>query len=131
MTTPPFPSPLFTASVAVPWFQAPQKLRIKSAATVNATLIKAAPAMLQGWYLFNKNASARYVKFYDEAGTPNVGADAVDWTLTLPPNAAVFASYDVGVPYFAGLGFGITANVSDADNTAVAADDVHGFLLFS
>lgn len=130
MTTP-FPSPSFSASVAVPWFQAPQKLRIKSAATVNATLMKGAPAMLQGWYLLNKNASARYVKFYDQTGAPTVGTDPVDWTLTLPPGSAVFASYDVGIPYFSGLGFGITANVGDADATAVAADDVHGFLLFS
>jgi hypothetical protein len=41
-----------------------------SAATTNATNIKASAGTVNGWYIYNSNANARKVAFHNTAGTP-------------------------------------------------------------
>lgn len=128
----PFKSPARQSLVAAPWFEPIGKLRIASTATTNATLVKAGPATLEALILFNKNAGARFMHFYDEAVAPTVGSDPVDWTLTLPPTVGTLPIVmHIGIPYFVGLAFSITSGLGDTDAGAVSADDVHGVLLFS
>jgi hypothetical protein len=123
--------PQTTTTCPVPWFQQPQKLRVLSAASTNATLVKGAAATLVGYWLMNTAGSTRWMKFYDLAAAPVVGTSPVDWTLPLPPNLQVWADFTFQVPYYNGLAFAITASEADSDATAIGAGDVNGVLLFS
>lgn len=128
----PFIVPQFNPNVRVSWFGPTQKTRIHSTADTNATLLRAGPAVLEGILLFNKNAAARFLKFYDQSALPTVGTDPVDWTLTLPPTEPFLPiSLGVAIPYLNGLAFAITANLADTDTNGVSADDIHGLLLWS
>ena len=54
-----------------------------SAATTNATVVKASPGKLYGWYISNNNASARKLAFTIQMSTPTAGA-SVFFTLLIP-----------------------------------------------
>lgn len=107
--------------------------RLFSAASTNATNVKASAGRVYGGLISNTSASWRYVKFYNKASAPVIGTDTVVLTLAIPPNndvslAAVFDAY--GVHFSAGISFVITAAVGDGDATAVGALDVIMSLLF-
>lgn len=95
-----------------------------SAATTNAATIKAAPGQVYGWYLYNNAASTRFIKLYDKATALVVGTDVPVLTLPLPAGAAANVSIDNGIAFLAGIGCAITANMADADTTAIAVNDV-------
>src|SRR5690242_4134795 len=46
-----------------------------SAATTNATNIKASAGQVYGYDIYNNNAAVRFVKFYNKATAPTVGTD--------------------------------------------------------
>lgn len=108
----------------------PNKLRIAAAASTNATLVKANPGNLYGWYFQNNTAAIKVVKFYDNAATPVPGTTAVAFTVIIPANGISHVQIPSGIPFAAGIGYAIVLTVPDGTNTAVAADDVHGFLLW-
>lgn len=108
----------------------PTVARVAAAATNNATLVKGSPGNLFGWYLQNNTASIKVVKFYDSATLPVPGTTAVKFTVIIPANGAVPVTVDAGVPFVNGIGYAIVTTVPDGTNTATAADDVHGFVLF-
>jgi hypothetical protein len=58
--------------------------RLISANNTNATVIKASPGKLLSWNISNTGAAAAFVKFYDKATLPSVGADVPKLTLTIP-----------------------------------------------
>jgi hypothetical protein len=106
--------------------------RINSAATTNATNVKAAAGDLLAFELSNQSTGYRYVKFYDAATAPTVGTTAVAFVITIPPGGMVSPDYTAagGIPFTTGISYAITAGTGlDADTTAVAAADVSGFLL--
>ncbi len=100
--------------------------RTISAATTNATVVKAAPAQLVGWSLSNVNAAVRYLKLYNKATAPTVGTDVPLLTISLPlggvPVTNVFD--DAGIGFSAGLSFALTTGLADADTAAVAASEI-------
>ena len=103
--------------------------RVKAAATTNATSLKASAGSVAGWYLYNNTASAKFVKFYNKASAPTVGTDVPLFTLPLPANGGSNIKFDT-VPFSTGVAYAITGAIGDTDTTAVAADDVHGFILW-
>jgi hypothetical protein len=107
--------------------------RAISAASTNAAVIKASAGRIAGGVLSNTTAAWRWVKLYNKATAPVPGTDIPAFTLGVPPNntldiAALFDLYGMFFP--AGIGIAITAAAADADNTAVAANEVVVNLLF-
>jgi hypothetical protein len=108
----------------------PNKKRVAALATNNATLVKSAQGNVYGWALSNNTASVKVVKFYDNAALPVPGTTAVAFTIMLPANSLVHENFPIGIPFSNGIGFAIVTTVPDGTNTATAADDVHGVLLW-
>ena len=104
--------------------------RVKTAATTNATSVKASPGQIGGYALFNGSAATRFVKFYDLATAPTVGTSTPLFTVILPAGAGANVCFPGGIQCAAGIAWDCTAGVADADATATAADDVHGTILF-
>jgi hypothetical protein len=113
-------SPTTTISSATTIF------RILSAATTNATSIKASTGVLYGWSIQNTNASQRYVKLYNKASAPTVGTDTPVMTLLIPGASAGAGNNLAGIAinFSTGIALATTVNPADSDTTAVALDDL-------
>lgn len=110
--------------------QGPTVLRVTSAATTNATLVKNAAGNLFAARLFNTAGALRYMKFYDKASSPTVGSDTPLFILPLPPGGGFSELFALPVPFATGIAYAITAGVADSDATAVSANDVVGFIQY-
>lgn len=100
------------------------QLSVMSAASVNATVVKAAKGKVYGFQIFNTTASAKYVRLYNKATAPS-GADTPVRRIMVPANGV--ASYHVGQGldgFGAGIAFTATGAPADADATALAAGDL-------
>lgn len=95
-----------------------------SAATTNATNIKASAGQVFGWYIQNSNAATRYVKFHNTAGTPTAGTGVV-LSLGIPGGAAANVSYEIGIAFTTGIAITTTTGITDADAVAVALSDLN------
>lgn len=98
-----------------------------SAATTNATSVKASGGQVYSIYAHNTNASPRYLKLYNKASAPTVGTDTPFLRLPIPGNAngaGFVLNTDMGVAMGTGIAFAITAGVADSDTTAIAANEV-------
>jgi hypothetical protein len=107
--------------------------RVISAATTNATSVKASAGQVYSIYAHNVNAAARFLKLYNKASAPTVGTDTPVLTLPIPGNAAGAGFvWDVppGIAFGTGIALAITAAVTDADTTAVAANEIVVNLLY-
>lgn len=98
--------------------------RTLSAASTNATSVKASAGQVFGWYLFNANAATRYLKLYNKASAPTVGTDTPVLTIPIPAGAAANVEYLGGIAFATGIAFALTTGIADADTGAVAANDV-------
>jgi hypothetical protein len=109
-----------------------QLAKILAAASNNATLLKGAAAgSLEEVAVFNTTAAAIYIKFFDKATIPVPGTDTPAFTLQIPANGSCIIAGGLAKPFVNGVGYAITANAADNDNTSVTAGSVLGFLLWS
>jgi hypothetical protein len=99
------------------------KFHLVSAATTNATNVKASAGKLHGWYIYNSNAAARKVAFHNTAGTPTAGASVTD-SIVIPPTSAANAFTDIGIAFSTGIAITTVTDLTDAGTTAVAANDL-------
>ena len=102
--------------------------RIISAATTNATLVRAGPTQVAFIYACSINAAVRYLKLYNKATTPTVGTDTPVATLMIP-GSATGAGFALPIPggttaFPLGLGFALTTGIADNDTGAVAANEI-------
>jgi hypothetical protein len=99
-----------------------------SAATTNATNVKASAATLKWLSLGNVNVAARFFKVYDKASSPTVGTDTPVLVFMIPGNTAGAGrevSFPVeGILLSNGLSYAITTGVANSDTGAVAANEV-------
>lgn len=96
-----------------------------SAATTNATSIKASAGTLWSITATNTNAAIRYLKLYNKASAPTVGTDVPVLSIAIP--ATGIAQVDGGsngIRFGTGIAFAITASAADNDTTAVAATEI-------
>lgn len=103
--------------------------RIVTAATTNATVVKAAPGEVLALQLYNNTAAAVFFKFYDKATAPVVGTDVPIWTIPVGANShydPVLPTMPYGKRFSAGISYAITNLVADTDATAVAAGAILG-----
>lgn len=93
-----------------------------SAATDNATNVKAAAGQVYAIDVFNKAAYPVYVKFHNDAGTPTAGADVVR-TVGVAAASQHTVTCPVGIAFAAGIAITIVKDIADNGTTAVASAD--------
>lgn len=105
--------------------------RLVSAATTNATSVKASAGQVGFIYAVNLNAAVRYLKLYNKASAPTVGSDTPIATLPIPASttgAGFSLTIPDGVNFATGIAYATTTGYADADTGAVAAGEVFVFL---
>ena len=100
-------------------------IAISSAATTNATSIKASAGTLASMQCSNTGAAVAFVKLYNKASAPTVGTDVPILTISVAANGLVnVLDAMVGYRFTTGIALAITNLGADADATAVAAAQV-------
>lgn len=102
------------------------KVHLVSAATTNATNVKASAGQVYAITAFNLNASPRYLKLHNTAGTPTAGSGVTD-TFLIPGNtsgAGLVINFDKGIAFSTGIALTIVTGIADTDATAVAANEI-------
>jgi hypothetical protein len=95
-----------------------------SAATTNATSIKAGAGQVYGYSVYNANAAVRFVKLFNKASAPTLGTDVPARTISIPPATQVAETFENGLAYPLGIALATTALITDLDTTAVALSDL-------
>jgi hypothetical protein len=95
-----------------------------SAATTNATSVKASAGTINTLQISNVNAAARYLKLYNKASAPTVGTDTPVMTIYLPPTSnQTINTGAYGIRFSTGIAYALTTGITVADATAVAASE--------
>lgn len=106
--------------------------RLQSAATTNATSVKATAGQVYAIEVGNNHATnVAYLKLYNKASAPTVGTDTPVETILLPPRVPRDIVFDAGAPFTTGIAYAITGAAGDADTTAVALDQVTGAIKYN
>lgn len=110
--------------------------KVISAASTNSTLISTGAHNVYLAATGNTGAGVAFLKVYDKSTAPTCGTDTPKLTFIIPGNAAGAGSNiplggDIGFSVTSGLGICITGVVTDADTTAVAANQVVVDLLYN
>lgn len=103
----------------------PQKWN--SAASTNATSVKASTGKVYSIVVTNQNAATRYLKFYNKASAPTVGTDTPVWVLAVPGNstgAGMVVALPMPLKFSTGIAFAITTGAADSDTGAVALNEI-------
>jgi hypothetical protein len=99
-----------------------------SAASTNATSLKASAGQVYAIQVFNLNAAARYLKLYNKASAPTVGTDVPVKVILIPGNTAgagaVMCDWSAGLAFGTGIAWALTTGMADADTGAVAATEI-------
>jgi len=100
---------------------------VNSAASTNATNVKASAGSVYGWSITNLSAALKFIRIYNKATAPVPASDAalIVARIALPAGATSNCTFEVA-PHAcsAGVGFDITGAMGDTNATAVAANDV-------
>jgi hypothetical protein len=105
--------------------------RIQSAATTNAANVKANPGVLTHYDIGNSGATDAWIKFYNKASAPTVGTDTPVATIYLPKGQRICDDPTGAIGFTTGVAYAITGGAADSDTTAVAANQITGYLLWS
>lgn len=99
-----------------------------SAASTNATSVKASAGTVYHISAGNVNAAARYLKLYDKASAPTVGTDVPVHTFIVPGNTTgAGTNLPIGIPGIAfttGIALALTTEATDAGSTGVALSEL-------
>jgi hypothetical protein len=101
-----------------------------SAATTNATIVKASAGRVLGWALANTTAAWRYVKLHNQTTTPTAGTGVVR-TIAIPPNGLAQMKLEGGITFATGIGLTTVTGSADADTAAVGVGDIVGDIFFA
>lgn len=103
----------------------PTTSTVNSAASTNATSVKASAGTVWSIVASNINAAARFLKIYNKASAPTVGTDVPVLTIAIPPGGVVqIDGGSNGIRLATGIAFAITTAAADSDTGAVAANEV-------
>lgn len=101
--------------------------RLVSAASTNATSLKASAGTIYSLTAFNLNAAVRYLKLYNKASSPTVGTDTPVATFAIPASttgAGFTISFPFGFDFETGIAYATTTGAADSDTGAVAANEI-------
>jgi len=103
-----------------------------SAATTNATSVKASPGSIGVLIVCNNASTKRYLKLYDKASAPTVGTDTPVLTLMLAPGETVQCNTGpYGIKLSAGIAYALVQNIAVSDTTAVALNDMSVMIAYT
>jgi hypothetical protein len=105
--------------------------KVLTAATTNATLVKATSARLYGYHLSNTTAAWRYVRVYNQTTAPTVGTNSPALVIPIAPGMSAIVDHTVPVSLGTGFSYSITAGSPDLDATVTAVGDVVGHFLYA
>lgn len=98
---------------------------LNSAATTNATNLKATAGTVYTIHANNTTASAKYLRLYNLASAPTVGTSTPVMVITIPASSSISVSVSaLGIAFGTGISYAITNAAAYLDATAVAAGDV-------
>lgn len=99
-----------------------------SAASTNATSLKASAGKVYAVQVFNLNAAPRYLKLYNKASAPTVGTDTPVKVIMAPGNTAgagaIACEWTNGLDFTTGIAWALTTGMANADTAAVAATEL-------
>jgi len=96
---------------------------LNSAASTNATTVKASSGLMYNFIATNLANQPRYVKFYDKATTPNPASDTPDYVIPLQNGQTITLALGVAPFIFHhGISFAIVTSITGGGN--VGANDV-------
>lgn len=111
-----------TANINEITLVSPSTGTLTTAATTNATSLKATAGNLYAIAVSNMGASTIYLKLYNKASAPTVGTDIP--ILTIPITANSFYVQELGrtgIRFTTGIAYAITAALADTDTVAITA----------
>lgn len=104
---------------------------IVSAASTNATNVKASSGRIAGWAFVNTTASWQFVKIHNTTTTPTAGSGVVI-TIGIPPNGVNNMPVGGGsIGISTGISYTIVTGAADSDATATTAGAVVGDLYYA
>ena len=86
--------------------------------------VKGSAGQVYGGFVYNANASIRYLKFYNKATAATVGTDVPVLTVPLPATSLAILGAFSGVVFGTGISVGATTGLADNDTGAPSANDV-------
>lgn len=95
-----------------------------SAASTNATSVKASAGTIGNIVVSNGAAAARFLKIYNLAVAPTVGTSTPVLTLLVPAGQTVSVPFSGGMRLATGIALATTTGIAVADATAVALNDL-------
>lgn len=115
--------------VGTAWLRGPlTPYKLNSAASTNATSLKASAGILGFAVVTNTNAAVRYFKLYNKASAPTVGTDTPVQVYGIPGattgGGIAIPLPEKGLGFSTGIAFAIVTGAADADTNAVAANEV-------
>lgn len=104
-----------------------------SAASTNATNVKASAGQIYGIYLINTTATLYYLRLYNSSGTPTCSS-ATGYIASIPvpastSGAGVALPFPIGAAFGTGIAYCFTGGASSTDNTN-AATGVYGVIVY-
>ena len=96
---------------------------LTSAATTNATSVKASAGRVTALVLTNLTGTVFFFKMFQKATAPTVGTDIPVLTVSVPVSAVpyVLPLSDLGLQFGTGIAYSITNLIADTDATAITA----------
>jgi hypothetical protein len=94
-----------------------------SAATTNATNIKASAGQIYAINVHNVAATVLYLKFHNTAGTPTAGASVV-YTVAVQSDVPREIVFPHGLVFSTGIGITTVTGITDASAVAVGASEL-------
>ena len=110
---------------------APTTHTLASAATTNATSVKASAGTVYSLFVSNTSAAVKSLKMYNKASAPTVGTDQPIMTITVPATSQVSVDCGpLGVRFATGIALAMTGLATLADTTAVAVNDLESCVTY-
>ena len=102
--------------------------KLVSAATTNATSVKASAGTVYMITASNVNAAVRYLKLYNKASAPTVGTDVPVLTFIIPGGTTGAGTNipipNAGINFSTGIAFALTTEITDVGSTGVAVSEI-------
>ncbi len=112
-----------TATATQPF--TPTASLLSSAATTNATSVKATAGTIYAISASNVGAAAAFLKIFNLATAPTVGTSVPALTIPIPATGQISLEFGpLGLRFGTGISFSITNLIADADTTAIVAAQV-------
>jgi hypothetical protein len=104
-------------------------VKVISAASNNATLVKSTAGQVYNIQAFNTATSVRYLKLYNKTSAPAPATDTGSTVLLasylIPANGSgLVVEISNGMAFSAGIGLAVVTGMADSDNTSTGASEV-------